>query len=351
MKDHIFYSALCFILCPLIIFASKEPGKKVVALKSNTPIKIDGVLNEQIWKSEPITDFTQRDPVQGQPATEVTHTWVVYDESYLYIGAQLFDSNIDSIDRSLYRRDNMVESDWFFLFIDPYYDRRTGYYFAINPGGSILDGTLFNDSWDDNSWDGIWFAHTAINSSGWSLEMKIPFSQIRFNESEKMVWGINFNRDIKRKNENDYFIMVPKNESGFVSHFADLIGLDGITPKQRVELLPYLVQKAQYLVHDSNDPFYRSNQYSTSLGGDLKLGIGSNLNIDATFNPDFGQVEVDPAVVNLSAFETFYKVIQFFGLVTEDPTIIGVSISAYLSYFTPGELADPRRAEFQTEPL
>ena len=150
-------------------------------------------------------------------------------------------------------------------------------------------------------------AKTTVDENGWNVEIRIPFTQLRFKESEKMVWGINLNRDIKRKHEMSFYVMVPKNESGFVSKFADLNGLDGVKPKQRFELLPYVVQKAQYLVHDENDPFYKANQYTTSIGADLKFGIGSNLNVDATINPDFGQVEVDPAVVNLSAFETFYE--------------------------------------------
>ena len=175
------------------------------------------------------------------------------------------------------RRDNVIESDWFFVYLDTYNDDRTGFFFAVNAGGSIADGTLFNDSWDDNSWDGVWESKTTVDENGWNVEIRIPFTQLRFKESEKMVWGINLNRDIKRKHEMSFYVMVPKNESGFVSKFADLHGLDGVKPKQRFEMLPYVVQKAQYLVHDENDPFYKANQYTTSIGADLKFGIGSNL--------------------------------------------------------------------------
>jgi hypothetical protein len=205
------------------------------------------------------------------------------------------------------RRDNIVESDWFFVSLDTYNDDRNGYFFAVNAGGSIADGTLYNDGWDDDSWDGIWESKTRVDEKGWYVEMRIPFTQLRFKESDKMVWGINLDRDIKRRHEMSYYIMVPKNESGFVSKFADLVGLDGIKSKQRFEVLPYFVQKAQYLVHDENNPFYKSKQYKTSLGADLKFSVGSNLNVDATINPDFGQVEVDPAIINLSEFETFYQ--------------------------------------------
>ncbi|MBN1301830.1 MAG: carbohydrate binding family 9 domain-containing protein [Melioribacteraceae bacterium] len=282
-------------------------ARKVKAQKLIEKFNFDGKLTESVYNSNPVDGFIQRDPDEGKPATEKTNVWVSYDESNIYVSARLYDSDPSSIDASLMRRDNMVQSDWFFVYLDPYLDRRTGYYFGVNPGGSLLDGTLFNDSWDDDAWDGIWEARTNIDEKGWTVEMRIPFSQLRFNELDEMRWGINFNRDIKRKNEMTYFVMVPKNESGFVSHFATLEGLTGLKSRQRFEMLPYFVQKAQYLVHDAEDPFYKGSQYKTALGVDLKVGIGSNLNLDATINPDFGQVEVDPAVVNLSAFETYFQ--------------------------------------------
>lgn len=280
--------------------------KKVKAYKTGKPIKLDGRLDEEVWKNLPIKDFTQKDPHEGDPGSEATHVWVAYDNENIYVAAKMFDSEPSLIDQSLMRRDEMATSDWFYVYFDTYNDNRNGYYFAVNAGGSIGDGTVFNDSWDSDSWDGIWESKTSVDEEGWICEIKIPLSQLRFNESENMTWGVNFNRDIKRKQEMQYLVMVPKSESGFASHFADLEGLNGIKPSQRIELIPYLVQKAQYLVHDSDDPFYSGNQYKTSVGADLKIGLGSNLNLDVTLNPDFGQVEVDPAVVNLSAFETFY---------------------------------------------
>jgi hypothetical protein len=304
----IFYLLLLFILFTNFILASpkKDPTKTVKSYKLNEPIILDGKLTEPVYQNAAIKDFTQKDPDEGKPATEESYMWISHDESNIYFSGKFFDSQPDSIDLSLMRRDNMTESDWIWIFLDPYNDERTGFYFAVNPGGSICDGTLYNDGWMDDSWDGIWETKTSVDEQGWNVEVKIPFTQLRFKEAEEMVWGVNVNRDIKRKHEMSFYIMVPSTESGFVSHFADLEGLDGIKPKQRFELLPYIVQKAQYLKHDGADPFYSANQYQTSFGGDLKFSLGSNLNVDATINPDFGQVEVDPAVVNLSAFETFY---------------------------------------------
>ena len=302
---------LMFFLTPIFILGSGKVDslKKVVSAYNLKDIKInlDGKLDEPIWKNPPVANFTQKDPNEGKPSTEQTNVWVAYDNEYLYIAAKMFDSKPDSIDASLARRDSYISSDWFIFYVDPYNDKKTGYLFAVNAGGTIIDGILYNDSWDDWSWDGIWESKTSVDGTGWTVEMKIPFSQMRFSEADVMTWGVNFYREIKRNNEKSYYVMVPKKESGFVSRFASLEGLNGVKPKQRIEVTPYVLQKAQYLVHDQADPFYKSNQYKSALGADIKIGIGSNLNIDATINPDFGQVEVDPAVINLSAFESYFN--------------------------------------------
>jgi hypothetical protein len=301
---------LIFLLLPFTLIAGgKLSNPKVVpAIKlENLNIILDGKLTEPIWKLNPVNEFTQKDPDEGKPSTEKTEVWVAYDAESIYVAARLYDSKPDSIDASLARRDNYFSSDWFAFYVDPYNDKKTGYLFGINAGGTIIDGVLYNDSWDDWSWDGIWQSKSSVDENGWTVEMKIPFSQMRFNQSDAMTWGVNFYREIKRNNEKSFYVMVPKKESGFVSKFAPLEGLNGINPKQRFEVIPYFVQKAQYLVHDSEDPFYKSDQYKTTLGADFKIGIGSNLNVDATINPDFGQVEVDPAVINLSAFESYFN--------------------------------------------
>lgn len=306
MKHFYNFYFFLIIILPISVFSNGDSVKEIKAYKLDAPLLLDGKLTESLYTSPSINGFTQKDPEEGRPATEKSNMWVSFDESNLYISGQFFDSQPDSIDLTLMRRDNLVESDWLWIYLDPYNDDRTGFYFAVNPGGSICDGTLYNDGWMDDSWDGIWESKTFVDENGWNVEVKIPFTQLRFKEAEKMVWGINLNRDIKRKHEMSFLVMVPKNESGFVSKFADLTGLDGIKTKQRFEFLPYLVQKAQFLRHEDNDPFYKGNQYNTSFGADVKFSLGSNINVDATINPDFGQVEVDPAIVNLSAFENFF---------------------------------------------
>lgn len=307
MKKKYYPFIILIFLIPSAIFASNPTDKKVQAHRISSPLVIDGILNEPLYSELPIDEFTQKNPNENEPATERTHVWVGFDNEYIYFAAKLFDSEPELIDRALMRRDNWSSTDWFMVGIDPFFDKRTGFEFAVNAGGSMGDATISNDSWFDDSWDGIWESKVSIDEDGWNVEMKIPFSQLRFKESDNMKWGINFERDIKRKNEESYFIMVPKDENGYASRMATLEGLEGIRMKQRIEFLPYAVQKVQFLEHDVEDPFYSSNQFKTSIGADFKIGIGSNLNLDGTINPDFGQVEVDPAVVNLSAFETFYQ--------------------------------------------
>ena len=210
-----------------------------------------------------------------------------------------------AFEAQLARRDRITNSDRFLVFLDCYHDRRTGFYFGINAAGTLYDGTLFNDDWDSDTWDGVWDGKVARDSLGWTAELRIPYSQLRF-ERQKTQWGINFKREIARRNERDYLVPTPSNGSGFVSRFVELAGIEQVSPPRRMEVLPYVTTRAEYLNHEAQDPFNDGSHLGAGMGGDLKLGIGSNLTLDATVNPDFGQVEVDPAVVNLSDVETFF---------------------------------------------
>jgi hypothetical protein len=286
----------------------KVPEQKVVqAVRAEEPIILDGILSEKVWQTEPADGFTQNDPNDGAPSTEKTHVWVAYDDKALYVAAYCYDSQPKQIISRLGRRDSQVDSDWFMFAVDPYYDKRTGYLFGVNPAGSIMDEVLSNDVNDDSSWDGVWEWKAAINGQGWIVEMKIPFNQIRFPKKDGYVWGVNFTRIIKRKNERATFSWVPKNEAAFVSRFARLEGIRGISPGRHVEFLPYSVGQAQFRPSEQGNPFERGHKYFGNIGFDLKVGLKSNLTLDASVNPDFGQVEVDPAVVNLSAYETYYE--------------------------------------------
>ncbi|MCI4445172.1 MAG: carbohydrate binding family 9 domain-containing protein [Candidatus Aminicenantes bacterium] len=281
--------------------------KSVQALRLTEPLQLDGFLKEKIYQQPPVEDFIQTDPIDGAPATEKTKVWVFYDNSNLYVAALCYDSNPKGIVGQLGRRDYLVDSDWFIFYVDPYYDRRSGYAFWVNPSGSIIDKALYNDISEDKSWDGIWEARTQIVPEGWSVEIRIPFNQLRFPKKEIYIWGVNFQRIIKRKNEKVSYAWVPKEDNAFVSRFARLEGIRDINPGRRIEAFPYTVGQAQFRPSEPGNPFETGHKYKGNIGFDLKAGLKSNLNLDLTINPDFGQVEVDPAVINLTAYETYYE--------------------------------------------
>ena len=240
---------------------------KISAIRLDKPIVLDGKLNEGIWEENPgISNFIQRDPVEGAEPTQKTSVHIAFDNQAIYIGARMYD-NPDSIISRLSRRDVDVDTDALLVYLDPYNDKRSGYYFALSAAGTQYDGVLYNDDWDDNSWDGVWEGKINIDSQGWTAEMRIPFSQLRFEDKDKNIWGINFKRIISRRNENDYLVYVPKNESGFVSHFAELKGINNIHPTGGIEILPYITTRAEYTLNDPNNPFNNGSRYKTAIGG------------------------------------------------------------------------------------
>jgi len=287
--------------------AALTGASAVQAVRLEAPITLDGALTDPAWaRAVVVTGFRQRDPDEGQPASLPTEVRLVYDDAALYVGARLYDTAPDSIVARLARRDNWITSDRFLVFIDSYLDRRTGFFFGVNAAGTLYDGTMMNDDWDDDTWDGIWDAKVQRDSAGWTAELRIPYSQLRFRRADRMTWGINFKREVARRNESSYLAYPSRSESGFVSRFPTMTGLENIRPPRRLELTPYVTSKAEFLQHADGDPFNDGSRFRGTAGVDLKLGLGSNLTLDATVNPDFGQVEVDPAVVNLSDVETFY---------------------------------------------
>jgi len=282
--------------------------QQVRAVRLARPLTIDGYLLEPMWRTaERISGFIQRDPKEGEAASESTVVYIAYDDAALYVAARLYDSHPDSIVARLARRDQGTSSDRFQVFIDPYHDKRSGFYFGISAAGTLYDGTLFNDEWDDDTWDGVWEGKVSRDSLGWTVEMRIPYSQLRFVKQTQYVWGINFRRDIARRNEYDYIVYTPKDGSGFVSRFPDLVGIERIDPPRRLEVMPYVTTRAAFTPHAAGDPFNDGSRLTPGLGADVRIGLGSNLTLNATVNPDFGQVEVDPAVVNLSDVETFFS--------------------------------------------
>jgi Domain of unknown function (DUF5916)/Carbohydrate family 9 binding domain-like len=288
--------------------SSHGPVAIVHAVRSSAPIVVDGRLDDEIWLTAPAaTGFTQRDPEEGKPATEATELRVAYDDNALYIGVRLNDREPARIARQLSRRDQDAEADSFTILLDPHHDHLTGAVFSVTAAGVQHDAALFNDTAIDQSWDAVWQSAVVIDNAGWSLEMRIPYSQLRFPHADHLTFGINAMRQIQRKKEEAWLVHVPKTASGTASRMGHLDGLDGLSPQKTVEFLPYVVSRAEFLERSSpDDPFNDGARGFAGVGVDLKYRVSSNLSLDGTINPDFGQVEVDPAVVNLTAFETFY---------------------------------------------
>jgi hypothetical protein len=286
----------------------------IQAARMDHPVLVDGTLDEEVWKTAtPVADFTQRDPDQGVPPRQKTEVRIAYDDDAVYVGARMFDTAPDSVVARVARRDNSANSDMFTILLDPLHDKRTGYYFSVTAGGVLLDGVLMNDEWDDDSWDGVWQGRVKRDDKGWTCEMRIPFSQMRFQAVTPMVWGVNFQRWTTRYNEQDAVVYTPRGQSGYVSRFPELHGLDGVHPGHTLELIPYVTNKTEHLTYGSGGPYSPSDPFNygwknePAVGGDLRTSLGSKLTLNATVNPDFGQVEVDPAVVNLSDVETFFQ--------------------------------------------
>jgi hypothetical protein len=302
-------TSVLLLLFGSIIVCSAQPEfiKQVRAVRTTQPIQLDGVLSDSVWQRPGVTAFFQQNPDQGLPVTERTEVWVAYDDAALYIAARMHDSHPDSIVARLARRDNDVSSDEFAVAIDSYHDKRNGYFFVVTAAGVLRDGILYNDDWTDGSWDAVWEATPRITADGWCMEMKIPFSQLRFEQQDQYTWGIDFERVIARKKEQSFLAYTPRNQSGMVSRFPELVGIEYISPPTRMEATPYINERAEYMRHDAGDPFNNGSKFTPSVGVDLKWGLGTNLVLDGTINPDFGQVEVDPAVVNLSDVETYFS--------------------------------------------
>jgi len=301
-------TALVAYLATAAGLAAAETENVAHAVRASGPIVLDGRLDEPAWQGAPVASgFLQRDPDQGQPATEATELRLLFDDHALYVGARLADDQPAAIVRQLSRRDALAEADTFTLYLDPHRDRRTGVALQVSAAGVQRDAAIYDDNFEDDTWDAVWESAVSVDEGGWSVEMRIPFSQLRFPTTAGHVWGVNACRVVYRKNESSWLELVPKNESGLASRMAGLEGIEGIEPGRHLELLPYVSGRAEYVTPASPaDPFNDGSRYFGGAGLDFRYGLGTGMALVGAVNPDFGQVEVDPAVVNLTAFETFY---------------------------------------------
>jgi hypothetical protein len=306
---------LTVVLAALLLSAAADavavdqPPRSVSAIRARGAITVDGRLTEETWLLAPVVgNFVQRDPNQGEPATERTEVRVAYDGDALYIGARLYDRRPEAIVRRLSRRDADTTADLFRVYLDPHHDHKTGVYLRVSADGSLADAWLSNDFERDTSWDGVWDARTTVDAEGWTVEMRVPFSQLRFSPGDQQTWGLNFSRYIQRNNEEDWWVLIAKNDTRLVSAFGHLDDLNGISPERNLELLPYATTRVERMgTTAAGDPLNDPTRLLGGAGLDLKWGLTSSFTLDGTVNPDFGQVEVDPAVVNLTAFETFFQ--------------------------------------------
>lgn len=272
-------------------------------------IRLDGILDETIWATAPVaTGFTQRAPKDGGKSSQRTEARILYTDNEVFVGIMAYDTAPDSIIASLFRRDGSETSDWVYVSLDSYNDKRTAFTFAVNPRGVQKDILYFDDRGEDVLWDAVWEAEAKMVEGGWSVEMRIPMSQLRFSSKDDIKsWGVNFQRRIARHQEFNYWAPTSQSASGSVSLFGRLNGIRDLEEPRRLEITPYISSVLERAPGNPNNPYYNENEFDGNIGGDIKYGLTSDLTLTATINPDFGQVEADPATINLSQFEQFFS--------------------------------------------
>ena len=319
LRAALLAASIALLAAPVTIAAqaSVHPVAPPVAsaARRSGPVVIDGQLDEAAWaRATPITSFKQTQPNEGAPASLPTEVRVLFDDGALYIGARMTDPlGPAGIRAPLARRDqllaadgnngsfNSLTTDKIAIVLDPYHNHLDEAWFEVNPSG--VRGESFNG---DDSWDPVWEGAAHVDGNGWTAEMRIPYSQLRFSRDSSQTWGMQIWRYADRLNEQDMWSFRRRNESGGAAFYGHLEGLSIVDRPRQLELLPYVVSKGQFKYARPGDPYHDRSDLGFNAGADLKYLLTSNLTLDATFNPDFGQVEVDPASLNLSAFETYY---------------------------------------------
>ncbi len=299
------------VLLALVLPLSKVGGQETArAVRSNgsDPV-IDGRLDDVAWDhAPPLTGFLQRNPLEGAAPSESTEVRFVYTDHALFVGFRAFDREPGRIIGRLVRRDQRIAADNFSLYLDTYHDKRTAFEISINPSGARRDVFIYGDGTGrDDSWDPVFDWGSRTDSLGWTVELRIPFSQLRFAARDSMIFGLRVRRDINRRNEEVNWPFFPRDLAGEVSQYGQLMGFSAVPAPRRLEFLPYVAGSTAFEASEAGNPFATGRSSSARTGLDAKLGITSSVTMDLTVNPDFGQVEADPAEVNLTAFETFFQ--------------------------------------------
>jgi len=311
--EYLMKRILITFLTMILLFpflAGQAPEKKQYkAERLTTAPSIDGILNDDAWNSGTWTDdFTQHEPYNGSKASQRTEFKILFDDDNLYVAFKAYDTSPDSIVSRLTRRDN-TDGEVVAVIFDSFHDLRTGFLFGVSVSGVKFDQMFTNDGQNEiSTWDPNWWVKTSINEEGWVAEMKIPFSQVRFDKNSANLWGLEVARILYRKNETTFWQHVPKDAPGLVHMFGELTGLDKIKPRKIFDVTPYTVGKAETFKSEPENPFLaKGRKFNLNGGIDAKIGVTNNMTMDLTINPDFGQVEADPSEVNLSAYETFFS--------------------------------------------
>ncbi|MEQ1677234.1 MAG: DUF5916 domain-containing protein, partial [Chitinophagaceae bacterium] len=268
---------------------------------------LDGIPNEEAWNQVQWGgDFTQWQPNEGQPPHQQTNFKILYDDRFLYVGYQCHDNAPDSIVKRMSRRDQFP-GDWVEINIDSYHDLRTAFSFTLSVSGVRGDEFVSNngDDWD-GSWNPIWYSKTHINDKGWTAEIKIPLSQLRYGNEPEKVWGFQVMRRIFRKEERSTWQYIPQNSGVWVSSFGELHGLKDIQVHKQVEIAPYITSQIDKYKKEEGNPFAKGSDAKINAGIDGKVAITNDLILDFTVNPDFGQVEADPSQVRIDGFQNFF---------------------------------------------
>lgn len=356
-KCDIRFQYFSFLLSVFMIFIASEcvfsedeeskAHRTATAIRiTDKPPLIDGVLNDEIWKTAPLHEaFRQREPDEAKPVTERTTFQIAYDNEALYFAIMCYDSEPDKIVSRLVRRDTDIESDKVTVSLAPHPNRQRGFWFTVYASGSVIDGTVtdeYNPPYDD-TWDGVWEVKPQLHNNGWSVEYRIPFYILRFSPTDEYIWGFQVERYISRKKEIGHWRLIKLDAPSNVSRFGDLMGIKNINPPRHLEIVPYAMGRSRF--DDDTDLW-------GNIGTDVRYGITSGITLDATVNPDFGQVEADPATLNLSAYEDYFSERRPFFV--KDSTAFGHS--DYLFFYSrrigrrPGHFGIPSNATVFSRP-
>ncbi|MFA7583145.1 MAG: DUF5916 domain-containing protein, partial [Proteiniphilum sp.] len=267
---------------------------------------IDGQLTDDCWAGALWSgDFVQFEPNSGAAPSQQTIFAIVYDDNNLYIAIKALDTEPDKIVRRVSRRD-AVDGDWVGVSIDSYEDKMTSFEFTVSASGSKGD-LLRSASGNDETWDPIWEVKTFQQRDGWYAEMRIPYSQLRFGKKKSYNWGLEVAREIYRHQELSFWQPIDKSSSQFVANFGTLQGIQDIMPKKEIEIVPFLLSQLTLSEKEAGNPFATGHRTKASAGVDGKVSLTNDITLNFTMNPDFGQVEADPSVVNLTNFETYFN--------------------------------------------